>query len=395
MTENHDRKDPREVSREELYRQVWQTPMSRLALEYGISGNGLAKICDRLKVPYPKRGYWARKTAGQKVITFRLPPSDEDTPQSVTITPTSPPPLPQKLPDEIQTKSEAARAEATTIAVSDRLLRPHPIIARWLAEHDRKKREARLERDPWRKNLMKLSEWSESVHREHRILDALFKVMEKQGASVKEDERHQLFFEVNGEKIELQIREKQKQTRRPLNENEQRWRIPGDSDWRRELQPTGKLVFSIKTYLPGNLRREWLETDKTTMESLLPDIIATLVAAGPLLVERRKQREEEERQRRIAEQKRYEEQQQRKLDDNRWRRFVELAVQRREAETARQFLEALKSLGVNLQNEIAGNSIADWIAWVEQRLLRSDPLNHGADAIFETIAQVTTWTYRD
>jgi hypothetical protein len=394
MTENH-RKDPHEVSREELYRQVWQTPMSRLALEYGISGNGLAKICDRLKVPYPKRGYWARKAAGQKFITFRLPPNDEDTPQSVTITPTPPPRQPQKLPDEVQIKSEAARAEAATIAVSDRLLRPHPIIARWLAEHDRKKREARLERDPWRKNLMKPSEWSESVHREHRILDALFKVMEKHGASVKEDERHQLFFEVNGEKIEFQIRQKQKQTRRPLNENEQRWRIPGDSDWRRELQPTGKLVLSIKTYLPGNLRREWLETDKTTMESLLPDIIATLVAAGPLLVERRKQREEEERQRRIAEQKRYEEQQQRKLDDNRWRRFVELAVQRREAEAARQFLEALKSLNVNLQNEIAGDSIADWIAWVEQRLLRSDPLNHGADAIFESIAQVTTWTYRD
>jgi hypothetical protein len=393
MTENHARKDPREVSREELYRQVWQTPMSRLALEYGISGNGLAKICDRLKVPYPKRGYWARKAAGQKVITFRLPPGDEGTPQSVTITPTPPPPQPQKLPDEVQIKSEAARAEATTISVSDRLLRPHPIIARWLAEHDRKKREARLERDPWRKNLLKPTEWSESDRRRHRILDALFKGMERQGARVQEDDRHQLFFEVNGEKIEFQIREKQKQTRRPLNEDEQRWRTPGDSDWRRELQPTGKLVFSIKTYLPANLRREWLETDKASMESLLPDIIAILVAVGPLLVERRKQREEEERQRRIAEQKRYEEQQQRKLDDNRWRRFVELAVQRREAETARQLLEALKSLDVNLQNEIAGNSIADWIAWAERRLLRSDPLNHGVGAIFEFIAQFTTWTY--
>ena len=70
-------------------------------------------------------------------------------------------------------------------------------------------------------------------------------------------------------------------------------------------------------------------------------------------------------------------------------------MQRREAETARQFLEALRSLDVNLQNEIAGISIADWIAWAEQRLLRSDPLNYGTDAIFESIAQVTTWTYRD
>lgn len=139
MTENH-RKGPREVSCEELYRQVWQTPMSRLALEYGISGNGLAKICDRLKVSYPRRGYWARKAAGQKVIAFRLPPGDDDTPHSVTISPAPPPLEPQKLPDEVQIRSEAARAEAIAISVSDRLLRPHPIMSRWLAEHDRKAR---------------------------------------------------------------------------------------------------------------------------------------------------------------------------------------------------------------------------------------------------------------
>lgn len=70
-------------------------------------------------------------------------------------------------------------------------------------------------------------------------------------------------------------------------------------------------------------------------------------------------------------------------------------MQRREAETVRQFLNALKSLDIDLQNEIAGDRIADWIVWVEKRLLRSDRFNHGADAISESIAQVTTWTYRD
>ena len=52
MTETEGRKQPVTVTREELYRQVWETAMSRLAEQYGISGNGLAKICDRLKVPY-------------------------------------------------------------------------------------------------------------------------------------------------------------------------------------------------------------------------------------------------------------------------------------------------------------------------------------------------------
>jgi hypothetical protein len=43
---------PKRISRTELYARVWQTPMTRLGLELGISGNGLAKICQRLDVPY-------------------------------------------------------------------------------------------------------------------------------------------------------------------------------------------------------------------------------------------------------------------------------------------------------------------------------------------------------
>jgi hypothetical protein len=48
-------------SGEELYRMVWDRPMIRLAEEFGITENGLAKICDRLDVPYPPRGHWAKK----------------------------------------------------------------------------------------------------------------------------------------------------------------------------------------------------------------------------------------------------------------------------------------------------------------------------------------------
>ena len=54
------------VSREELFRQVWEMPMSRLAEGYGVTGNGLAKICDRLLIPYPPRGYGPRRRPARK-----------------------------------------------------------------------------------------------------------------------------------------------------------------------------------------------------------------------------------------------------------------------------------------------------------------------------------------
>jgi hypothetical protein len=49
-------KGPATVSRDELYQLVWETPMMHLGGRYGLSGNGLKKICDRLEVPYPPRG---------------------------------------------------------------------------------------------------------------------------------------------------------------------------------------------------------------------------------------------------------------------------------------------------------------------------------------------------
>jgi hypothetical protein len=66
-------KTPSKLTREELYNLVWQTPMQHVAAQYGITGNSLAKICDRLNVPYPYRGYWAKRAAKKLVKQLALP----------------------------------------------------------------------------------------------------------------------------------------------------------------------------------------------------------------------------------------------------------------------------------------------------------------------------------
>ena len=76
---------PIALSREELHKLVWVTPMARLAVQFGLSDNGLAKICRKLDVPYPPRGYWAKLAAGQKVKAAPLPPAKADTPKMARI----------------------------------------------------------------------------------------------------------------------------------------------------------------------------------------------------------------------------------------------------------------------------------------------------------------------
>jgi hypothetical protein len=45
-----------EISREDLYEQVWTTPISQLAAKFGVSGSYLARVCEALNVPRPPLG---------------------------------------------------------------------------------------------------------------------------------------------------------------------------------------------------------------------------------------------------------------------------------------------------------------------------------------------------
>ncbi len=46
------------LSRSELHSRVWTQPLAVVASDLGLSRSGLAKICDRLLIPVPGRGYW-------------------------------------------------------------------------------------------------------------------------------------------------------------------------------------------------------------------------------------------------------------------------------------------------------------------------------------------------
>jgi hypothetical protein len=63
------------VSREELYRLVWSEPMTSIAERFSVSGSYLARVCARLNVPRPERGYWAKLAVGKAPEKPPLPPA--------------------------------------------------------------------------------------------------------------------------------------------------------------------------------------------------------------------------------------------------------------------------------------------------------------------------------
>jgi len=78
-------KKPVVLTRQELYERVWSKPMSALARECGVTGNALAKICDRLHVPYPSRGHWAKAAGGKAPKPAPLPHAADGDGERITI----------------------------------------------------------------------------------------------------------------------------------------------------------------------------------------------------------------------------------------------------------------------------------------------------------------------
>ncbi len=194
----------------------------------------------------------------------------------------------------------------------------------------------------------------------------------------------------------LTIKEKYRQVRQPLTEDEKKRGFNPKRPWRQELQPTGLLQLSIEPRLHSALCSSWIDAPDQSLEQQLPEVAATFIAAAPILQERRRRYEEEERRRHQEELLRYEERQNQLRERNRLRGLLELASRWKQVEEARLFLDALTARARGQLPEMVGDQTLDeWIAWARERLTGYDPLEAGPAAVFRTVATIDQWTYRD
>jgi hypothetical protein len=344
---------PIPITREELYRRVWQTPMSTLATEFGISDSGLLKLCKRLDVPCPPRGYWARQRAGRRIAPTPLPPSGPSTPAAITIRPT----LTQSRSRPIVKKIREAAAGDETI-VPNELRDPHPLIRAWLA------------------NRTQRSLSNEDMRR-FRILDTIFRALDRHDLAP-QAEGDEFYFTFKGEKVACALETVSRSLRRPSME-----RLRSNPDL------TSILRFTIKNYFPPMyaIRRQWSDSIAQRLEAKVGNIVQALLAAGPLLVRARGDRAEQ--QRRWAQQRRenQSEMEQRLLEGARLEAVLTQANLNRSVLAALIFLDDLESRAMDMDATIQGKTLKQWLDWARQAIRRADPLERGAAAVFEDVAR--------
>jgi hypothetical protein len=119
-----------ELKREALYEEVWSEPMSVLARKYSLSDVGLAKICRKLKVPLPGRGYWQK----EKMDKPPLPPLKFGDTDTYTLHREKKEMLPvdEAHDEEARVLISLEESPQNKIQVRERLASPHPLIEKTL-----------------------------------------------------------------------------------------------------------------------------------------------------------------------------------------------------------------------------------------------------------------------
>ncbi|WP_343517771.1 hypothetical protein [Sphingomonas sp.] len=382
------------LTRAELYELVWAEPLNKIAERFDTSGQRLSQICDAHAIDRPEQGHWLRIEMGRPVSVRPLKPAPAGVPELILISPSKR----EKAHASVETVPcvpDADSSAANTLRVPERLVRPHALIAEWIAVREREVRKKEQVYDPRLKRLIMPTPLTAADRRRFRLADAIFKAVEKQGVQVRKDERRELLMVRNGEQLTFQLRYRLKRGQRQLTPDELRWRGPDAEKWVYELNETDSLLFEIKTWLPRGARTEWEDSKRATLEQQLDDIVAGIMGAFPALEQLRREREEDRRRSGLAAQERRERENARKLDAARFRRLLELASAWREAELARAFLAALRERLPPDTLPVAGIDAADWLAWAERKVEEHDRLNGGAGSVFESIAGVTLWTYPD
>jgi len=229
------------VSREELYALVWEKPMSKLSSEYGISDVGLAKICKRMEIPRPPRGYWAKLDAGRAPPKPKLKKLSKEGLSEVVISPTL---------DPCESESSIPSFPLKEITVPDQLDQPHKLTQKTLTALRKGKPGDRGIVVPKNKICLDIKVTKTSIDRACLVMDALLKVMEDEGfrVSVAGERPVKTIVVVDGETIEIGIDEKISQSDHLLTDEEKRKKKRGEWVYppRYDHHPTGKLKLLIR-----------------------------------------------------------------------------------------------------------------------------------------------------
>ncbi len=291
MTEYYDRA--------RLLEEVWSAPLRDVAPQYGLSDVGLKKLCVRLQIPTPGRGYWAKLKAGKR-IPSRPVLRDFTGLGSDLIRPTQEAPAPSpQIDPRLQSILVYEQDPANTIRVADRLRRPHVLVEKTreaLKKPGHDQRGIPFPSSP----ALEVKVSAELLPRALRVADALLKALEQRGYRLTLSGRY-AHVEIFGISLTLSFVEPTRRSSYVPSPKELAKKERGEwvyfPQW--QYTPSGQLNVIADQGYGGKVA----DTLKAPVESQLNAFIMLMArrAVGLLLAREQSAIKEAERQRRRAE----------------------------------------------------------------------------------------------
>jgi hypothetical protein len=316
--------------------------MWKVAPEFGLSGNGLAKLCRREGIPVPERGYWAKLAHGKRVKKPRLKPSSDSSKMlAIEATPSKRSALESSMPNALAALLRADREASEPVAVPNSP-KPHPLVEAW------PKPQKPSYGVPWFT--------AEAEARRRRIASVLFREIERRGGNVSASKDHQgdthrfniIFF---NETIEVSFRERLTMIKTPPDPKK------SYSYETTEWHPTGQLRLRFENYLDVPIRREWNDRETKRIEGRIREIlIALYIAVEAERLRNERFRKESERRAR-EEQRRWEREERERREREAVQALLAEAKAWEDAKRIREYAAAME--------KDASKSPA-WVTWARE-----------------------------
>ena len=379
-------------NREKLYEEVWAKPVVKVAVQYGVSDVAIHKICKSLNVPVPPRGYWSKIRAGGKIKKTPLPETKgaigiigARTFEGVKVSNTSSQPLsflPEIERQKVLFTAQEIKLLAENAQVHRKIAAYKSVVKEW------NKKDTKLEgaqrsfktysnRPPFLAGVIS----TETLPRVNRLLDALFRQVERLGGSINDD----LSLQIRNEHVRLEISEAQDEVKHVMTKKEAQEMIIYEDAKRHNTWASQPGIRKYDYVFNGRLRvtirqgRYFRDTDDTNIESRLGDMLIELYKKSEVVRIDREAREEAARKR--EEEARLKEERRNRYNEE-VERTIALKNEALDYEKACRIRTYINAVESTCSQSGFNDETAAWIEWAKKKADWYDPIVARDDELF-------------
>jgi len=379
--------------REQLYTEVWETPLIKLAPKYCISAVALGKVCRKLQIPLPGRGYWAKKEMGKPVVRISLPVvKDLPVVRRFKTTPTNcakPDGKQVEPPPDDPELIQIASIEAQSFPIDPETKQHKLVVATGRILRHARPDEKGMLNGPWNEPWLDIRVSKSSLNRALLLMNTIVHAIEKEHGTVSlHQEKDRSKATIAGHQIPFSLIEKYKmKDRREVTEGFWTHTVY-------QYEPNGILEFRVGG--SGDWMREiWRDGKKQTLEQQIGKCVGGFLRISRAL---RIRKEEQRRQEieRIKKQKELDElAEQIKAEERKVQDLEGWVTDWVRARQMREFIAALEAVwtkeGLDLSPDAPKGKR---IAWMKLQADRHDPMLPSPPSILDRKQELPRWQWK-